>query len=94
MLGEPTHFADCMESNRLLISNVPAECSGKDLTQWLEGLGYTVNSVSLVRDKISGSSPSFAHVELSDRRYLKEAIRALNGRPLRGRKVSVGALAF
>ena len=81
-----------MESNRLLLSNVPAECSGKDLMQWLEGQGYTVHSVNLIRDKISGSSPSFAHVELSDRRHLKEAIRVLNGRPLRGRKVSVGAL--
>jgi RNA recognition motif-containing protein len=83
-----------MKSNRLLLSNVPAECSGKDLTQWLEGLGYPVHSINLIRDKISGSSPSFAHVELSDRRYLGEAIRALNGRPLRGRRVSVGALAF
>lgn len=90
---EPTLVVlERMELKRLLLSNVPAECSGTDLTQWLEGQGYPVHSVSLIRDEVSRCSPSFAHVELTDRRYLREAVRVLNGRALRGRRVSVARL--
>jgi two-component system response regulator AtoC len=74
---------------RLLFSNVPLDCSTDHLKQWIEEWGYPVLSVTLFQDVISGTSPSFAHVELSDAEHLDKAGRALDGQALRGHTLRV-----
>jgi hypothetical protein len=46
----------------------------------------------MIRDAVSGTSPSFARVELMDTTKLSEAARSLNGRDLLGRSVHVKQL--
>jgi hypothetical protein len=50
------------ERKRLLISNVPLNCSEEFLAAWIEARGFRIFKVNLIRDVISGTSPSFAYV--------------------------------
>ena len=67
---------------KLLISNIPATCTESLLLRWVEARGYRVFKVNLIRDTISGTSPSFAYVQLMDESRLDEAARALDGQSL------------
>ena len=64
---------------KLLISNIPASCAESLLLSWVEARGYRVFKVNLIRDTISGTSPSFAYVQLMDESRLDEAARTLDG---------------
>jgi hypothetical protein len=74
---------------RLLFSNVAVECSQEYLRQWTEARGYDVLAVQLIRDEVSGTSPSFAYVELADLGKIDEAASALHGSVLLGRSIRV-----
>jgi RNA recognition motif-containing protein len=79
-----------MERNiRLLFSNVAVQCTPEYLKQWIEEQHYKVRSVQLIQDVVSGTSPSFAYVQLSDATRLNEAARILHGQSLLGRTVRV-----
>ena len=67
---------------QLLVANVPAECPDEFLKDWIEARGYKTFGVRLIRDAVSGTSPSFAYVQLMDSSRLEEAARALNGQRL------------
>jgi len=43
----------------------------------------------LVRDYVSGTSPSFAYVQLMNPEKIEEAARALNGQTIGERKIQV-----
>ena len=75
---------------KLLFSNVPRDCRDDYLWAWVEARGYRVSSLKLIRDQVSGTSPSFAHVQLMNMGKIDEAERSLNGQELRGSKVQVG----
>jgi RNA recognition motif-containing protein len=77
---------------RLLFSDVPVSCSEDQLTRWIEAKGFEVASVKLVRDVVSGTSPSFAHVQLKDLVKVAEAARTLDGQLLRGRVIQVSQI--
>lgn len=72
-----------------MFSYVSVGCSAEDLKQWVEAKGYRVLSVKLIRDLVSGTSPSFAHVWLVDTAEIDEAARILNDQPLRGSNIRV-----
>jgi len=74
---------------KLLFSNVPVDCQDDYLWLWVEARGYRVSSLRLIRDNVSGTSPSFAYVQLMNAGKVEEAIRSLDGQELRGRKVQV-----
>ncbi len=74
---------------RLLFSNVAVECTQEYLRQWIEARGYNVFTVQLIQDLVSGTSPSFAYVQLMDTDKLDEAARALHGQLLLGQSVRV-----
>jgi hypothetical protein len=67
---------------KLLVSNVPTNCSDDFLREWIEARGYRTYGVRLIRDVISGTSPSFAEVQLMDASRLEEAARTLDGQRL------------
>ena len=77
--------------NKLLFANVPVDCHDVYLKNWIEARGYRIFNLKMVRDAVSGTSPSFAQVELMDITKLGEAARSLNGRNLLGQSVSVTA---
>lgn len=77
---------------KLLFSNVPADCHDDYLRAWVEARGYRVSSLKLIRDQVTGTSPSFAHVQLMNSGKIEEAQRSLDGQDLRGRKIQVAQL--
>jgi len=74
---------------RLFLSNIPADCHDEYLRLWVEARGYRVFSLKQIRDHVSGTSPSFAYVQLMNSGRVEEAVRSLNGQDLRGRKLQV-----
>ena len=74
---------------KLLFSNVPVECHDDYLRHWIEARGYRVLSLRVIRDQVSGTSPSFACVQLMNSGKVDEAVRSLDGQELVGRKVQV-----
>jgi hypothetical protein len=74
---------------RLLLSNVPIDCTEDCLRKWIEDRGYAVLNVRLILDAVSRTSPSFAHVQLPACAKLDEAERMLNGQILQGRSIHV-----
>jgi hypothetical protein len=77
---------------KLLFSNVPPDCQDDYLWAWVEARGYRVSTLKLIRDQVSGTSPSFAQVQLMNSGKIEEAERSLNGQDLRGRRVQVARL--
>jgi hypothetical protein len=61
----------------------------ENLWAWVEARGYRVSNLKLIRDHVSGTSPSFAHVQLMNAGKIEEAERSLNGQDLQGRKIQV-----
>jgi uncharacterized protein YggL (DUF469 family) len=74
---------------RLLFSNVAVQCTEEYLKHWIEARNYEVCSVQLIQDIVSGTSPSFAYVQLIDVTKFDEAARQLHGQSLLGRTVRV-----
>jgi len=79
-------------TTKLLISNVPVTCEGDHLRLWIEARGYRVADVRLIKDNVSGTGPSFAHIQLMNRTRNEEAMRALSGQLLQGRTLRVTQL--
>jgi hypothetical protein len=78
---------------RLFLSNIPRRCSEEYLMKWIEARSYRVFKVSLVRDVISGTSSSFAYVQLMNESKLAEAARVLNGQNIDQQTISVETVA-
>lgn len=77
------------ETGRLLFSNVPMDCDEEYLREWIEARGYRTLRVRLIRDWVSCTSPSFAHVELMDSSRMCEAERTLDGQTFCGVNIQV-----
>ena len=75
--------------SKLLIANVPVDCQDNYLKNWIEARGYRIFTLKMIRDAVSGTSPSFAHVQLMDAKKLPEAARTLNAHKLLGQSVDV-----
>jgi len=74
---------------KLLFSNVPVDCQDEYLRLWVEARGYRVSTLTIIRDSVSGTSPSFAYVQLMNPSRLDEAARSLDGQTIRGLKIQV-----
>jgi hypothetical protein len=74
---------------KLLVSIVPADCPDDFLKDWIEARGYRTFGVRLIRDQVSGTSPSFAYVQLMNSSRLEEAARTLDGQKLWTHTISV-----
>jgi RNA recognition motif-containing protein len=73
----------------LFMVNVPHNCSDEELTQWVQSSGIEVQRVRLIRDLVSGASPSFAYVEITEKMPVADAVQKLNGHYMRERVVIV-----
>src|SRR5690349_21055988 len=74
---------------KLLIANLSVNCTDAHLRAWIESCGFNVADLTVIRDSVSGTSPSFAQVDLENVASMDEAARALNGQSLLGRTVTV-----
>ena len=73
----------------LFMVNVPHNCSDEELTQWVRSSGIEVQHVRVIRDLVSGVSPSFAYVDITEKMPIEDAVQKLNGHNIRERVVMV-----
>ena len=73
----------------LFMVNVPHNCSDDELTAWVQSSGIEVTRVRVIRDLVSGASPSFAYVDIEERVAVADAVEILNGHNIRERVIMV-----
>jgi RNA recognition motif-containing protein len=77
--------------SNLLLINVPYNASDREIREWIESRGIGTKSIRIVRDLVTGASPSFGHVELKSSTPLKEAISILDGKRMRSQTIRAKA---
>jgi len=73
----------------LFMVNVPHNCSDEELTKWVQSSGIEVEHVRQIRDLVTGASPSFAYVDITEKMSIADAVKKLNGNIIRERVVMV-----
>jgi len=74
---------------RLFVGNLPHASSEVDLQQWVESNGFTVESVQIIHDRLTGASRGFGFVTIREDGTIEMAITALNGKKMKGRILTV-----
>ena len=75
-------------SRKLFVGNLPYETMETDL-ETLFGQAGTVESVTVMRDRMTGRARGFAFVEMASEDDAQKAITQLNGHQLGGRALTV-----
>lgn len=75
-------------SKKLYVGNLPYATTDDDLRGMFEAYG-TVQSAQVIKDRESGRSKGFGFVEMANADEAENAIQALNGRDLKGRRINV-----
>ncbi len=73
---------------KLFVGNLSFQTTEDDLTSLFSQHG-TVESVSVITDRMTGQPRGFAFVEMSNRNEAENAISSLNGTDLLGRTLNV-----
>jgi RNA recognition motif. (a.k.a. RRM, RBD, or RNP domain) len=50
----------------LFFTNLPYNCSDRELKEWMESRGIESGSIRIIRDLVAGVSPAFAYADLKD----------------------------
>src|SRR5438093_12596896 len=74
---------------KIFVGNIPHASSDTELQEWVESLGFQVESAQIIRDRSTGMSRGFGFVVLNEEWKLREAINALNGQRMGGRVITV-----
>lgn len=72
----------------LYVGNLSYEVKEKDLKREFAKFGG-VKSARIIKNKFNNKSKGFGFVEMADRNSCLEAIRALNGKEINGRRIVV-----
>src|SRR5262245_3922865 len=73
---------------KLFVGNLPFSTTEENLNQMFAVYGQ-VDSVSVVRDKLSGQPRGFAFVEMGNKAEAEAAIQGINGSQIDGRAIAV-----
>ena len=74
---------------QLFFTNIPYNCSDRELREWIQSRGIETESVHIIRDLVSGVSPAFAYAALKDHTQVSEAVSILNGKKMRTSTITV-----
>ena len=74
---------------QLFFTNVPYNCSDRELKEWIEARGVDAVAIRIIRDLVSGVSPAFAYASLKDERQIDSAVSVLNGTRMRNQIITV-----
>ncbi len=72
----------------IYIGNLPFSATEDEIREAFAGFGQ-VNSVTIIKDKMSGRSRGFGFVEMAEDGEAQNAIQALNGKDFKGRGMVV-----
>ncbi len=75
-------------STKLYVGNLAFQTTSQELQQLFAGAG-TVESASVVEDRMTGRSRGFAFIEMSSKEEAAAAIEQLNGKEVGGRALKV-----
>ena len=75
-------------SNKLYVGNLAFQTTSEELQQLFAQAG-TVESASVVEDRMTGRSRGFAFVEMSSKEEATAAISQFNGKEISGRALTV-----
>ena len=75
-------------NNKLYVGNLSYSLTGDDLKKFFAEVG-SVESATIITDKISGRSKGFGFVEMSSEEEGQKAIEAFDGKDLDGRNIVV-----
>jgi len=67
----------------IFLTNLPHDCSDRELREWVESRGIEVRSTRIILDLEAGVAPAFGYVEIQNAEFVKAGAAALNGRKLR-----------
>jgi RNA recognition motif-containing protein len=84
----PEHIHE-LPAFSLFLTNLPYNCSERELQEWVESREIATRSIHIVRDLVAGVSPAFGYVELNDDNAIKEAVVTLNGKKMRNQIILV-----
>lgn len=73
---------------KLFVGGLPWAMTNEDLGKLFEGSG-TVESATIITDKMSGKSKGFGFVEMSTEEEAQAAISSMNGTEVEGRNITV-----
>jgi len=74
---------------QILLTNLPCNCSEREVRDWVESRGIETRSIRIVRDVVAGVSPAFGYAELTNINTLDEAVSLLNGKKMRNQTIWV-----
>ena len=74
---------------QLFLGNIPHNCTVTEVQDWVVQHGFAVKSIRLVRELVTGQSPTFAYVKLQDEGQIETAINELKGHMIRDRTITV-----
>jgi hypothetical protein len=75
--------------SQLFFTNIPHDCSDMELKEWIESRGIEIASIRIIRDLVSGASPSFAYVATKEAADIEQAVSVLHGRRMRNQTILV-----
>ncbi|MBP6856649.1 MAG: RNA-binding protein [Candidatus Pacebacteria bacterium] len=75
-------------STKLYVGGFPYTTTEDDLKAHFETIG-SVDSVAIIKDKMTGRSKGFGFVEMTDEAKADEAINQFNGKDFGGRTLTV-----
>jgi len=75
-------------NKKLFVGSLPYSVKGNELENLFSQFG-TVDSATVINDKITGRSKGFGFVEMSSVTEANAAIQALNGKDFNGRQIIV-----
>jgi len=67
----------------IFLTNLPHDCSDRELQAWVESCRIEVKSTRIILDLETGVAPAFGYVEIGDAIPVKVGAAKLNGRKLR-----------
>jgi RNA recognition motif-containing protein len=67
----------------IFLTNLPHDCSDRELREWIQSRGIEVKSTRIILDLETGVAPAFGYVEIEDVTLVKAGAAMLNGRRLR-----------
>lgn len=72
----------------IYVGNLSYQLTSEELRQAFEQFGE-VSSANVIMDKLTGRSKGFGFVEMPDRASAEEALKKMDGAPLKGRNIRV-----
>jgi cold-inducible RNA-binding protein len=74
---------------KLYVGNLSFRATEEDLQSWFVQSGIAVDSVSIIRDRVSGDPRGFGFAEINDDAVAEQAVRQCNGKEMMGRNLVI-----